>query len=73
MNMFMFRYSHRRRSVKKVFLKVLRISQENTCVGVDFYKKETPTQVLSLKICKIFKDIYFKEYLGTTASVDSFS
>ena len=28
------RSSHRRFSVKKMFLKILQISQENTCVGV---------------------------------------
>ena len=33
-NMFTFKNSHPRCSVKKVFLKISQISQENTCVGV---------------------------------------
>ena len=33
------RTSHRRCSVKKVFLKILQILQENTCAGVSFDKK----------------------------------
>ena len=33
-HMFSFKSSHRRCSVKKVFLKISQISQENTCVGV---------------------------------------
>ena len=49
-------------SVKKVFLKILQHSQENTCVGASFLiklqaltKKETPTQLLSCEFYKIFK------------------
>ena len=30
------------------------------------YYKETPTQVLSLEHCEIFKNIYFKGHLRTT-------
>ena len=37
------------------------------------YQEETPTQVISCEICKIFKNVYFEEYLRTTASVVSFS
>ena len=33
-HMFSFKSSHRRCSVKKVFLKISQISRENTCVGV---------------------------------------
>ena len=40
-----------------MFLKVSRISQ-----------KETPTQVFSCEICKIFKNIYLEEHLPTTVS-----
>ena len=29
---------------------------------------ETPTQVFSCKICKIFKNTYFEKHLQTTAS-----
>ena len=32
----LFRRSHQRCSIKKMFLKVLQYSQENTCVGVSF-------------------------------------
>ena len=31
--------------------------------------KGTPTQVFTSEICEIFKNTYFEEYLGTTASV----
>ena len=61
---------HQRCSVKKYILKnIYKISRENTCVGVCFRLslKETPTQVFSSVICKIFKNTYFEEYLQTTA------
>ena len=32
----------------------------------NFIKKETPAQVFSCEICKIFKNTYFKEHLRTT-------
>ena len=35
----------------------------------NFILKETSTQVFSREFCKIFKNIYFKEHLQTTASV----
>ena len=70
-----FRTSHRRCSIKKVFLKILQISQENTFVGVSFNK------VVGLKACnfikkrlqhkcfpvnnvKFFRTAYFIEHLG---------
>ena len=46
-------------SVKKVLLKILQNSQENTCVKVSFliklqlYEKETLKQVFSRKFCGI--------------------
>ena len=46
----------RRCSVKNAFLKLLRISQEITFVGVSFYE--------------IFKNTYFEEHKRTTASVE---
>ena len=53
--------------VKKVLLKILQISQENTCVGVFFglqlYQKETPRQVFFCEICEIIKSTYFEEHL----------
>ena len=71
----MYRSSHRRCSLKKVFLKVLWISQENICVGVrktsawscNFTKKETPTQMFSCEISNIFKNSYFEKHLRKTA------
>ena len=44
------RSSHKRRSIKKLFLKVSQYSQENTFVGVSFL--ETLTQVLLVNIAK---------------------
>ena len=52
--------SHRRCSIKKLFLKISQCSQENTFVGISFsiklqvYQKKTPTHVLSFEICEIF-------------------
>ena len=46
------RSSHLMCSMKKVFLKISQISQENT-----------PAQVFSCEICKIFKNIHFKEHI----------
>ena len=54
---------------KKLFIKISRNSQENTCVGVsslimfNFIKKGTPTQMLSWEFCKIFKSTFFIEHL----------
>ena len=62
---------------KKV-LKILEISQENTCAGVflvklqvfsqQVFKKETPTQMLSCEVWETLKNTYFEEHLLTTAS-----
>ena len=35
---------------------------------LQFYLKETPTQVFSSKYCKICKNTYFEEHLRTAAS-----
>ena len=43
-------------SVKKVFLKISKISQENAC---NFIKKETLAQVSFCEFCKVFKNIFF--------------
>ena len=48
--------SHRRCSVKKVFLKSLQNWQENTCVKVSLLKK---TQVLSCEFREVSKNIFF--------------
>ena len=62
---------------KKPFLKILEISQENTCVaflfnevafwGPAFLLKNTPMQVLSCKISQIFKNSYIEEHLWISA------
>ena len=44
----------------KVFLKILQISQEKTCV-------ETQAQVHSCEFCKLFKNTYFLEDLQTAS------
>ena len=62
---------------KKVFLKISQYSRENTCVGVTFH---TVAGLQAYNIIKkrlqhrcfpksVFKNIYFEEYLRTTASV----
>ena len=37
-------------------------------LGLQFYLKEAPTQVLFCQICEIVKNTYFEEHLQTTAS-----
>ena len=56
--------------LKKLFLKISKISRENIWVGVCFklYQKETPTQVFASEIYEIFNNTYFEWYLRTTAS-----
>ena len=63
--------------VKKVFFKIL---ETFTCARVFFNKvpglrppsydslKKTPALVLSCKLCKTFKNIYFVEYLRMAVS-----
>ena len=61
--------SHRRCSIKKVFLKISQYSQANTCVG-------TPASLLKIDsnavvfrwMLKITKSTYFEEHLRTVAS-----
>ena len=55
------RSSHRRHSIKKVFLKIWQNSQENTCV-CNFIKKETLAHVLSCEFCEMFKNTFFTEH-----------
>ena len=68
-----YKSSHRRCSVKKVFLEIWRNIQENTCVKVSFFnnfiKKETLAQMFSCQFCEISKNTFFTEHLWTTASV----
>ena len=63
------RSSHQRCSVKKLVLNISQYSQENICVGVSFYLKETLIQVFSCEYCVIFKKTYFEKQLRTTTSV----
>ena len=45
-----------------MFLKILQILHESTCVGVSFL--QTPTQVLSCEIWESMKNNYFEEDLN---------
>ena len=50
------RSSHQSRSVKKVFLKISGISQENTCAGVgNFIKKRLQHRCFPVKFAKFLK------------------
>ena len=65
--------SSRRCSVTMNFLKNSKNSQENICTGVSFlgkvtnwrpatlYTKESPEQMFSCEVCKVFKNNYFEE------------
>ena len=62
-------------SVKKVFLKMRQISQENTSVSAPLFNqacnlinKRLQQEVFSYEICEIFKNTYFEGHLLTTAS-----
>ena len=52
----------RKCSIKKVFLKISQILQENTRAG-NFIKKETLAQVFSCEIAKFLRKPFFKEHL----------
>ena len=58
--------------MKKLFLKILQYSQENTCVGglrsETLLKNRFLEIVFSCEYCQIFKNIYFEEHLQTVAS-----
>ena len=66
--------------MKKVFLKISQISQENTCVGAFFSKvarlfrtkiyqnKKRLEHRFFCEICEIAKSTYFEEHLRMTAS-----
>ena len=47
--------SHRWCSVKKVFLKICEISQENICVGVSFIKRRPQHMCFPVKFCKFLR------------------
>ena len=63
-----FRSSHRRCSIKKVFLKFRNIHRKTPVLESVFFKKETQTQVLSCEYCEILKKTYFEKHLRTAAS-----
>ena len=64
--------SHRKYYIKHVFLKYLQISQKAPVLESPFRPanllKETPIQVFSCEICKIFKNTLFEKHLQMTAS-----
>ena len=67
--------SHRRRSARKVFLKILQQLQESICLAVSLQAfsfaivliRDTSTYVF-LRILRNFKEHHFEEHLRTTAS-----
>ena len=71
------RSSHPRCSIKKLFLKILRHSQEDTCVGIYFlikfqacnFIKMRPEHRYFLVNIITYKNTHFDEHLWTAASV----
>ena len=63
------RSNHHRRSVKKMFLKVLQNSQENTCARV--FLISSVAQVFSCEFCQIFKNTFFDRKTPLAASGSS--
>ena len=63
-----YRNSHRRYSIKKVFLKILQNSQENTCARVSFLTTLLKKTVWH-RCFPVNLQNFFTEYLRTTASV----
>ena len=52
---------------KKVFLKIVQNSQENTCVRDSFLMKRL-AQVFSSEFSEIFKNTFFTEHIQATTS-----
>ena len=64
---------------EKLFLEILKNSQENTCARISFFnkvaglrpanfiKKETLSQLFSCEFCEISKNTFFKEPLWATS------
>ena len=67
LNQILSRSSHRKCSVKKVFLEISQNSPENTYARVSFLiiKKEALAQVFSSELCEISKNTFFTEDLST--------
>ena len=59
------RSSHQRCSIKKLFLKISKYSQEKPWAYNYFIK--THQHVFSCEYCKIFQNTYFEEHLRTAA------
>ena len=55
-------------SVKKMFLKILQKSSENSYAG-NFIKKETPANVFSCEFWEILKFTYFEKHLRKATSI----
>ena len=70
----LYRGSHQRCSMKKVFLEILQDSQESTCARVsflmacNFIKKEALAQVFSCEFCESSKNTFFTGHLWTNVS-----
>ena len=65
----MFKSSYRRCSIKKLLLKILQISQENTCVRVSFLKKlqaESCNLILKNRIWHRCFSVNFVRFLRTS-------
>ena len=59
-----FKSSHQRCSIKKVFFEISQNSKENTCSRVE---KKNLAQVFSSEFCEICKNTFITEHLWTTA------
>ena len=66
----LYRSSHQKCSMKKVFLKISQNLQENTYAKVSglSLKKGTLAQVFPYQFCEIFIDTFFTEHLWATNS-----
>ena len=62
-------------SVKKVFLKISQISQENTYIeipkGLQLYLKETPTQLFSCEHYEIFKSNFSEQLTACISEIQT--
>ena len=56
-------------SVKKVFLKILQNSQENTCARASFLIKLQASDLFSCEFYKIFQNTFFQRIQPVAASV----
>ena len=66
----LFRSSHWRCSVKKMFLEILQNSQENTCTRVSFLmERRLWHRYFSVNFAKFSNNIFFSEHLWSTAFI----